>query len=157
MFLRFRPNAAPPVRQPLPGRFRCEKGHRPNPPPLGIPLRKGVPDGADAGKSPDLERIFKISLPKSLKLLGFLNWTDRSKYNVFLHPATLTPWNRWKHALRDCAKSIMIGKFPASRPNGSAARHRGRHRRAAWPGGIGGSNRTGSGCQAHWRMGRRRG
>ncbi len=56
--------------------------------------------------------------------------------------------NTGKPRFGGAAKTIPIGNFPASRPSGNAARHRGRHRRAAWPGGIGGSNRTGSGRQA---------
>ena len=43
----------------------------------------------------------------------------------FLRPATLTLWNRWKDALRKCAKSLSVGNFPASRPSGSAGRHGG--------------------------------
>ena len=70
---------------------------------------------------------------------------DRSIKYVFLHPVSLTLWNRWKDAFRKCAKTIPIGNFPASRPGGSAGRHRGRRRRAgsgaAWPGEA---RRTGS-------------
>ena len=51
-------------------------------------------------------------------------------FSFFVRPAALTLWNRWKDVFRKCAKSISIGNFPASRPNGSAARHRRRHRRA---------------------------
>ena len=105
--------------------------------------------------------MFKFSFPKSLKLLGFQFRQTGLCIVFFCTPPTLTLWNRWKHDLRKCAKSLSIGNFPASRPGGSAARHRRRYRQAGsgarWPGGIGGSNRTGSGRQAPWRMGRRAG
>ena len=82
-------------------------------------------------------------------------------FTFFVRPAALTLWNRWKDAVRKCKKIIQIGNFPASRPGASAGRHRGRRRRAGsrarWPGRSGGSNRTGSGRQAPWCMGRHTG
>ena len=59
----------------------------------------------------------------------------------FLHPAALTLWNRWKDTFRKCAKAIPIGNFPAFRPNGSAGRHLGRHRRAGSGGTMARRNR----------------
>ena len=108
-------------------------------------------------------------MPESARILN-----ERSLQYVFLLPAALTLWNRWKNTIRKCAKTISIGNIPDSRPNGRAGRHRGRprgRRRQAGSGGrIGGqdgpaesegrtgrSNRMGSGCQAQWRTGRRTG
>ena len=94
-----------------------------------------------------------MSFPKSLKLLCFWYLIERSLQNVFLLPAALTRWNRWKNAFRTCAKTISIGNIPDSRRSGRTGRHRGRPRGqprgrdrragsgAGWPGGIGGSNR----------------
>ncbi len=63
-----------------------------------------------------------------------------------------TPQKRWETAIRASRKFNPDRKFSSPPAEREHARHRGRHRRAAWwaagPGGIGGSNRTGSGRQA---------
>ncbi len=59
-----------------------------------------------------------------------------------------TPQKRWEVAIRVSRKNNPDRKFSSLPADRERARHRGRHRRAAWPGGIGGSNRTGSGRQA---------
>ncbi len=118
----------------------------PIPPPLQrIALQKR---GATAAFSFLIVRSSVFSVATAVFRHRMPNWTDRSFLRFFLRCAALTLWNRWKDALRECAKTISIGNFPASRPSGSAARHRKRHRRAARPGGSGGSNRTESGRQA---------
>ncbi len=67
---------------------------------------------------------------KSLKSPGFWNWAERSIKYIFSRPPALTRWNRWKVALRMCAKVIFVGIFPEGRPAGGALRHRGRLPRA---------------------------
>ena len=101
----------------------------PIPPPLQrIALQKR---GATAAFSFLIVRSSVFSVATAVFRHRMPNWTDRSFLRFFLRCAALTLWNRWKDALRECAKAIPLGNFPASRPSGNAARQRGRHRRAA--------------------------
>ncbi len=99
-------------------------------------LQKGAPA---AGLPSFLEQPFQYFLSAGTVFPQF-SAISRARYRIrqtglsiafFLHCAALTLWNRWKDALRECAKAIPLGNFPASRPSGNAARQRGRHRRAA--------------------------
>ena len=74
-----------------------------------------------------------------------------------------TPQKRWETAIRQSRENNPDRKLSSLPAERKRARHRGRHRRAARPGGSGGSNRTGSGRQApaaqrvaHWMADRRR-